>query len=284
MKTHTFSIVVGTGACNIKCPYCVSKMTCQARKSHDINWLRFDIACRMVLMARDGLVNAMFTGTGEPCLYPDDITAYLNAMQKRFPLVTLQTNGTLLKESKLKQWADAGLTAVCFSVAALSPHTSNQIMKVGEAYKDFNYWDKIKMVQDLGLMVRINCTMLRVGVHKPAQVEDFVNECRERGVVQLTLREVDMPDNAADSEVVDYVKVQKPHGAAEKLYYYLVMNGAHVLQKLPHGGTVFDYRGQNVCISNCLTDKTDPNDIRQIIFYPNGDIGYDWKYKGARIL
>lgn len=283
MKTHTFSIVVGTGACNIKCPYCVSKMTCQARKSHDINWQRFDVACRTVLMARDGLINAMFTGTGEPCLFPDDITAYLHAMQGRFPLVTLQTNGTLLKESKVKQWADAGLTAVCFSVAELDPYISNVIMKVPDKLQ-FNYWDKIKMVQDLGLMVRINCTMLIEGVSRPAQIEDFVDACLESNVVQLTLREVDMPGNAADSEVREYVKAQKPHDSAQKLYYYLVMHGAHVLQKLPHGGTVFDYRDQNVCVSNCLTDTTDPNDIRQIIFYPNGDIGYDWKYKGARIL
>jgi len=205
-------------------------------------------------------------------------------MNRRFPLVTLQTNGTLLRESKLKQWADAGLTTVCLSVAALSPHTSNRIMKVGKQSEDFNYWNAVMKLRALGFMVRINCTMLKEGVHTPEQVEALIDECKEFKVTQLTLREVDMPGNADDSEVLEYVKAQKPHGSAERLYHYLAMNGAHKLQDLPHGGMVFDYRDQNVCISNCLTETTDPNDIRQIIFYPNGDIGYDWKYKGARIL
>jgi hypothetical protein len=53
---------------------------------------------------------------------------------------------------------------------------------------------------------------------------------------------------------------------------------------LPHGGSVFDYRDQNVCVTNCLTGTRDPDDIRQIIFFPNGEISYDWRFKGARIL
>jgi hypothetical protein len=62
------------------------------------------------------------------------------------------------------------------------------------------------------------------------------------------------------------------------------MHGAHRLLKLPHGGIVYDVDGQNVAVTTCLTRTTDPNDIRQIIFFPDGRIAYDWQHTGARIL
>ncbi|KKK85560.1 hypothetical protein LCGC14_2772060, partial [marine sediment metagenome] len=77
MKTHTFSIVVGTNACNANCPFCVSKMTGPVPVSKHINWSRFTTACRIVGQARDGLVTVLLTGKGEPMLYPEQITNYL---------------------------------------------------------------------------------------------------------------------------------------------------------------------------------------------------------------
>lgn len=283
MKTHTFSIVVGTGACNARCPFCVSKMTCRAAKKHDINWRRFKIACRVVEQARDGLVSAMFTGTGEPTLFPEDITQYLVDMEKRFPLVTLQTNGILLDKPILERWRDDGLTQVCISITSDSAPRSNEIMGIHD--DSFNYWQKVQLLHELDLSVRLNCTMLREGISQPEHVEELIDCCKENGVEQLTLREVDRPsDPAAAPDVATYVDREKPVGAAKKLFHYLAMRGGHRLPDLPHGGVVFDYRDQNVCISNCLTDTLDPNDIRQIIFFPTGEISYDWKHGGARIL
>lgn len=158
-------------------------------------------------------------------------------------------------------------------------------MQAGEKWEGFNFWDCARMIHEFGLSVRLNCTMLREGVSQPEQVEELIDCCLDEGIEQLTLREVDRPgDPAAAPEVAEYVDREKPVGAAEKLFHYLAMKGANRLPDLPHGGVVFDYRDQNVCISNCLTDTIDPNDIRQIIFFPTGEIGYDWKYKGARIL
>ena len=93
-----------------------------------------------------------------------------------------------------------------------------------------------------------------------------------------------MPHNSQNQKVTQYVEANKPHGAAKRLRYWLEMKDATRLLNLPHGGVVYDYDGQNVCISNCLTGTTDPNDIRQIIFFPDGQIRYDWRYAGARLL
>ena len=54
--------------------------------------------------------------------------------------------------------------------------------------------------------------------------------------------------------------------------------------KLMHGATVYDVAGQNVCLSNCLTVGKTDEDIRQLIFFPDGKISYDWQHEGARLL
>jgi len=80
MKTNSFSIVVGDARCNMNCPYCVSKMTCtKAPKIREpINWARFDTACNIVESASNGLISVLLTGKGEPLLYPDLISKYLD--------------------------------------------------------------------------------------------------------------------------------------------------------------------------------------------------------------
>jgi hypothetical protein len=54
--------------------------------------------------------------------------------------------------------------------------------------------------------------------------------------------------------------------------------------ELSHGGVVYDVYGQNVCYTNALTTNKSSEDIRQIIFFPDGTISHDWKYTGAVLL
>ena len=284
MKTHTFSIVVGTDACNAACPFCVSKMTLtEACKQTEVNWNRFYTAMDVVEQARDGLVSVLLTGKGEPTLFPKQINNYLTVLNHRFPLIDLQTNGIRVEElaEEFIKWKELGLTLVCISIAHSYPERSNELMGIKQ---DFNYWDAVKQLHDIGFAVRLNCTMLKSGVHHPDQVENLVVRCAMEGIEQLTLREVVGPDRIINHDVADYVKQEQVPGAASRLNNYLLMKGATILLELPHGGIVYDYLGQNVALGNCLTGTTDPNDIRQIIFFPDGRIAYDWRYPGARIL
>jgi molybdenum cofactor biosynthesis enzyme MoaA len=285
MKTHTFSIVVGTAACNASCPHCISKMTrSKAPKTPVIDEAKFNIACRVVEQARDGLVHVLLTGKGEPMLFPGQIQQYMELMNFRFPLVELQTNGTLIDQAfaqgNLQRWQQEGLTRVCISIAHFDPCRSNELMGINE---DYNFWQAVATLKNYGFSVRLNCTLLRNGVSMPREFERLVHLCHVHDVDQLTLREVDMPEDAAGS-VAEYVKREQPQGAIGGLNNHLIRKGAVKLLTLPHGGIVFDYHGQNVCLSNCITSTTDPNDIRQLIFFPDGRLMYDWKYPAARLL
>jgi len=289
MKTHTFSIVVGTDACNANCPFCIAKMTAsEVPKTPDFDQGRFNTACRIVEMASDGLITVLLTGKGEPMLYPHQITQYIEQINFRFPLIELQTNGTLIKDNLelLRHWRDEGLTLVCISMTHVDHIQNNSLMGIpnGGGPRQYRLWETVELLQETGLNVRLNCTMLKSGIHKPEDAERVITKCAMAGVDQLTFREVEMPDRVVNADVAAWIKEEKPVGAAKKLHHYLEMKEATRLLELPHGAIVYDVNGQNVCISNCLTGTTDPNDIRQLIFFPDGRVAYDWRYPGARIL
>ena len=251
-----------------------------------INVGRFNTACRIVDQARDGLVNVLLTGKGEPLLYPDMITQYLDHLNFRFPLIDLQTNGILLKHDLLQRWGDMGLGVVCISIAHYLPQRSNELMGIEPG---FNFYETIDLIHKTGLSVRLNCTMLKSGVHTLRGALKLIERCQSFGVEQLTLREVDMPgvikSTPQAERVREYVLSEKPYGGtSEAIRGQLEAKGAVPLLHLPHGAIVYDFHGQNVCLNNCLTSMTDPNDMRQIIFFPDGRIMYDWKYPAARLL
>ena len=102
MKIQTFSVVVGGAKCNAKCPYCVSKLTgCmdgvkEDQKPMEINKRNFHKACNFA--KQSGVSTVLLTGKGEPLIYHQHITRYLEMIENwQFPFVELQTNGILLK-------------------------------------------------------------------------------------------------------------------------------------------------------------------------------------------
>ena len=276
MKTNSFSIVVGDNMCNAKCPYCVSKMTGKL-VSVEPNWLRFEIACDIVDRASDGLVEVILTGKGEPTLHPGLITKYLNYLDSnRFPLITLQTNGSMLVKEKLVEWAKYGLTSVCISIGHVDGKKNTQLLGVPG-----DFWDSVKLCHEVGLSVRLSCIMFRGGVDSMSKAVALIRMCHERDVEQLTFRDVELYNNGSQ-EVVDWV-VRHKLDVSSGLKNWLESYGTHLMD-LPHGGSVYDYQGQNVCVTNCLTGSPSPERQRQIIYFPDGRIAYDWRYKGARIL
>jgi hypothetical protein len=56
------------------------------------------------------------------------------------------------------------------------------------------------------------------------------------------------------------------------------------LMHLAHGAEVFDVEGQNVCLNNCLSIQPESEEMRNLIFFPNGDLRYYWQYSGALLL
>ncbi|MCY3023252.1 MAG: radical SAM protein [Planctomycetota bacterium] len=291
MRIQTFTIVAGSEACNAHCPYCVSRMTPDydlGAKLPEANWRNFRLGCQF---AKDsGVSTVLFTGKGEPTLFPQQLTAFLKQVQPfAFPFVELQTNGIALankhpvSEQHLREWYGLGLSMIALSIVHWRAGRNREIFQP-EAREYFALPTLIEYLHKLGFSVRLSCMMLRGYVDSPQAVADLASFARESRVEQLTVRAIEKPHKSEDDAVARWVGEHGlPPETIRQMRDFLDTEGSRVME-LAHGAVVYDLRGQNVCLSTCLT--IDPGDerIRQLIFFPDGHLRYDWQYPGAILL
>jgi len=282
---QTFSVVCGTRECNAHCPFCVSRMTGNQPEVHDFNVHNFRIAAEF---ARQCHANTMLiTGCGEPMLYPMDISLLLamtNDLKggRAFPFRELQTNGILLRDhiETLSQWHQMGLTTIALSVVDFNTEPNKKIY--GKDYPDLEA--NIALIKDLGFMVRLSVIGVKGMIDSPRAIDDLTDWCHANKVDQITYRRVTRPDhseNAGAAKWVDDHYINDDHWKA--LEQHVASQGTLLLH-LMHGAKVYDITGQNFCMTTCLTDSPDPDQIRQLIYFPDGRLRYSWAHKGAVLL
>lgn len=290
MQIQTFSIVTGTAACNAKCPFCVSRMTGleEYRKPIPTNWRNFDIACRLAIQA--GATTAMLTGKGEPTLWPNLIIEYLEKLNNRFPIIELQTNGIRIADSSitdetLLKWYELGLTTIAISVCHYDPKRNKEIyLPHKEEYPDLSLL--IDKLHKFGFTVRLVTVMLNTYIDSLQEAQKMINFARANAVEQLTLLPVNNPEDTQDEKASNYVTNYKiPTSRIEDIENGLVLFGAKETLKLPHGATIYDVNGQNVCFNFCLSrEPDDMTQLRNLIFFPEGRLRHRWDLQGSIIL
>jgi molybdenum cofactor biosynthesis enzyme MoaA len=291
MRIRTFSVLAGSRACNARCPFCISRMTVShgmKLQEPEINWRNFRKAC--LLAVRSGAVTAMITGKGEPTLFPDMITRYLRAMQEyEFPLLELQTNGIAIMEDQdrysdhLSTWFDLGLNTVAVSIIHYDPDKNHRVfVPYKERYIDLP--GLVSLLKGKGLTVRLSCVLVDGYIDSPEGLERLIGFARETGAEQLTVVPVNRPFRSDDPNVAEWIRNNglRPEQASA-IADFLTSKGVKLLE-FKHGAIVYDVGGQNVCLSSCLTATSQGNEIRNLIFFPDGHIRYDWQYAGATLL
>jgi molybdenum cofactor biosynthesis enzyme MoaA len=288
-KIQTASIVVGTLACNAACRFCVASMTPEqgiGRGRPEINWPRFST---FMEYAQSGSAEtAMLTGKGEPTLFPDDITAYLEQIQANearlefnFNAKELQTNALHIADKPdkfgplLSKWRELGLTTLAISIVHYeSEQNRKEYTPRRSQYIDLP--EAIRRVQDTGIRVRLAGTLLSGYIDSAPKLEKLISFARDNKVEELTVRPVNKPDESRSDAVSQFIadRYLRPEQHAA-MVEYLQANGTVVIS-LPHGAVIYDIGGQNVCFTNCLTPVQDGRH-RQLIFYPEGNITTDWQ-------
>lgn len=291
MKIELLSIVAGTAVCNARCPFCISKMTPRQGvnlQEPEVNWRNFKIACR--LAETSGVNNVMITSKGESTLYPNQITKYLEHLKEfNFPLIEMQTNGIIFWEKKeeyqkyLKKWYELGLTTIAISIVHYKEEKNKEIYS---PHKDsyINLPAVIKNLHDIGFSVRFSCIMAKGYIDSVKEVNNLIKFSKENKVEQLTIRRVDKPQHS-ENKIIDswtskHFLTQEFNNEIQK---FLETNG-NKIRTLQYGGIVYDLRGQNVCLTNCLTYDQEGEYLRQLIFFPDGHLRHDWQFEGAIIL
>lgn len=297
MEFQTMSLVAGNHICNARCPFCVSRMT----HEHDIKGKAADINLRNLrkaiqLAKEGGVTSVLITGKGEPTLYPEHITEYLMELDNAggFPFIELQTNAWLFEQTRfkdviveelLKKWHRLGLTTIMISNVGYDMELNHKTYFP----KQKKYLDIQKVVDlchKIGFIVRYTTVGIKGGIDSAADFDKLVEFCQMVGIEQLTWRPVAKTIDA-ESEDMSVNEWVSDNGLginiSEAIYQYVEENGTK-LYDLVHGAAVFDYKGQNVCISSCLTHDPDEKTIRQLIFHPDGKLFTDWQYAGSRLL
>lgn len=288
MKISTFTIVAGSAACNAQCPYCVSKMTGKelSHKLPNVNWHNFEKACRLAQV--NNVSTVLFTGKGEPTLYPEQITKYLEYMKRfEFPLIEIQTNAIVFQDfnkykKHLQKWHKLGINTIAISIADYRKEKNKIIFTPTSEYIDL---DKVIFnLHKIGFSVRLSCVLIKDFIDSTNEVKNLAEFCKKNNVEQLTIRSIRAPQHSEDKSVLDWTKKHEmPKTNLNKIYQYIEKNSKK-LMTFSYGAIVYDFNGQNVCISDCLTIKSETDKIRQLIFFPDGHLRYDWQYKGAILI
>jgi len=293
MKIQTLSVLCGTAACDARCPFCVSKMTYEGgvgAAPKDINIRNLQIAC--LLAERAGVTTAMLTGKGEPTLWPEQVEQYLAVLMGRFPFIEIQTNGIGIGTGRigaehLYRWRDFGVTTVCLSVVHWEREKNHSIYLPHLPETSYpSLEETIAWLHRTGLSVRLNCIMVKGVVDNWEAVEGLISYAQKYDVEQLTLMPVNAPMQARVSEAECWASEHRLETATVLDIRAKLETAGHALMDLAHGARVFDYQGQNVCLSNCLDQElyTDKSVMRNLIFFPDGHLRYDWEHAGAVLL
>lgn len=308
MNIQTFSVVIGTPACNASCPFCVSHTTGfdQLPKLAPFEGKKFEKAVQLAKIGN--CTTLLFTGKGEPTLYPAEIKSYLvalNSLKNPFPFVEIQTNAIQLGQDlasprttktqidRHREWYDYGLTTIAISTVGVNPIWNKQTYL---HHRDIDYPDlkrTVNFLHEMKFSVRLCVMMQNEMVDDAEELLNVIEWCKENGVAQLTVRPIRQPlkQNAMRVLGADkYTDWITKHGLSEMqeqlMRIFLEKTGNHILTLMQgaHQAKVYDVNGQNVCMADCLTVEPNTSDIRTLIFFSDGKLSFDWQYPGARLL
>lgn len=289
MKIQTYSVIVGTTACNAKCPFCVSKMTPKlgVDTKREINWRNFKKGCQL---AKDnGVSTLMLTGKGEPLLYPDEITQFLQHQAEfNFPFIEIQTNGIAIGQNPekfrhyLKEWFDLGLTTFAISVVSFDDLTNKNNYQPDGKYMELK--SLIDLLHDYKYTVRLSVIMHKEGIDSAKKAAEMINFVKENNVEQLSLRELAVAKEGEDKGVVEWTDAHLLSDSQTREIKEYVRDKGNELMRLCHSAVIYDVDGQNVCLTNALTLEPESEEIRQLIFFPDGHLRFDWQYAGATLI
>jgi len=258
------------------------------RSLDQLNRRNFQIACRYAQQSNVSTV--LLTGKGEPTLHPLEINWYLDAIKKyEFPFIELQTNGLLFGNPKknidsyLQRWYNNGLTTIALSIADYRQEKNKRIFCPNSDY--INLEDVINLLHGIGYSIRLSCILMKNYIDSVDHMLKLADFCRYNRVEQLTFRRIGRPQvSTAPGNITDFIEAHKLSNFQINDIRHFFDEKAVKLMDLMHGATVYEWDGQNICLTDCLTIDPSEEKLRQLIFFPDGHLRYDWQYQGAILL
>lgn len=272
------------GPCNASCPFCISKLT---GHNGDQKFNLEALHKAYNYAAYHNVDTVLITGKGEPTLKEDLLSIVIDRAYKTgFPIIELQTNGyELWKNPKMLEiFENIGLTTLAISIVDFISGDNNETIHLP---KEFDYREVIEHANELGLLCRISLNM--TNKTNVAEIRSGAKMIKVRGAHQLTLRELGMPNGYGENEptqnkVVSWIEENSIGSQELHKIMQEVQNEDRVLRTISYGPSVYDYHGLSTVVATCMTDNENPEEIRSLIFQPNGHLYHSWNYEGSILL
>lgn len=165
--------------CNMKCTFC---STSSNSDLHQFNYeIDLDYLMKWIketIRLKDNQVNQInIDSVGEPTAYPKIVELVKEC--KKLPgieIITMQSNGTLLTEKKIKDLSDGGLTKINLSVQSLIPDQAIELF----GSKNYNL-EKIKEVCKLITKsnIELNLTPVYLPKINDSQIDALIEYAKE---------------------------------------------------------------------------------------------------------
>lgn len=283
----TLSLVAGPDTCNARCPFCIARMVPSRhmdRKSTPINKAMLLTALKMAVVG--GSDTVLITGNGEPTIFPDQITTYLEEVgvfeqkQGLFLRKELQTNGILLEtqsnkyDTHLSEWAKLGLQTIAVSTSHYNPQKNREIYTPNKEYIDLALL--VNRIKKHGIRVRFTVVMMKGYIDSSEEVKKMLEFAKTNAVDEVSLLPVNEPDISYDQEASSWVNENRLTEDQIRDINSFVEENSTLLKTFGFGARVYSFGGQNVCITDCVAKVPEGQGERRLIFYPNGAISRDW--------
>ncbi len=187
-------------------------------------------------------------------------------------------------EAYLKEWYKLGLTTITISVVSEKKEI-NQNNYFGNKGEYIDLVSLINYLHSLKFCVRLTCVCCRGMMDNREKVKEFIDFARKNKVEQVTLRPVN-DEYQRESTHLWILKNKLTEDNKEDIRNYLEEVGTRLLV-LERIGTIYDVEGQNVMFSVPLTKytrDTNPENLRNLIFFQDGHIRYEWEMEGGILL
>lgn len=281
MKATSMSINLA-GGCTARCPFCIAKMTYQTPDNNGSLMASLPRAWRYA--ERNGIDTVMITGRGEPTISPSFSAVVNQAWDHGIPVIEVQTNGWWVGEPRGNAWKNLtmpALSTVAISLASIDPIKSASIMGL--------FVDLYKLPEDVKTLQTQHRKMVRLCLNltKFDDPDDILAWCKEwadRGINQITLHELSVPDNAlnADTNGKWISNNRMPEYRRESLARRVRELGTP-MRSLGYGTTVYDLFGASVIVNECATDDPGLAEPRSVILQSDGHMYHSWNHTGSII-
>jgi len=297
MKIQSISVVVPAwaddGNCVNNCRFCVSRMhNSEDKYVHHSNppWgpaYINDCIRRLTFAHQNGCNSLLLTGTTDPQINRKFLTGFANMLNKMgnpFPLIEIQTTGTLWDDRTWEQMEWIGVSTISLSINSFDDeenfwcrgHNTRAELSEKNVYIK-SFCEEIKR-RGYNLRLSLNLTKWFSCMNK-MEVFDWA---KKFGADQLTFRKLYAQEDTSQAKWIE------TNGADEEWLNGLkvVVQNLPLVRRLETGVAIRAYDDMSVVYDQDCMDKTDRDDnvLRYVILRPNGKLYSSWDSKASLIF